>query len=148
MKVSGLVFHSLTIRNFLSFGNTDTTLNLDERQLVNILGENRDTGGEDSRNGAGKSAIMDAFCYAINGNTRRELTKSDIINKKIRKGLPCYVHLEFSKDKYRYRIERQEAPSSTLRFYRKSIDSNDDWRKKEDNKLLYDITKSKDETKV
>ena len=83
-------FTKLTIKNFLSVGNETVTVNF-KNGLNVITGFNRDE--EDIKNGVGKSVILDAFYFAIFGNTMRELPKQFIINRKIGKG--AVVRLEF-----------------------------------------------------
>jgi DNA repair exonuclease SbcCD ATPase subunit len=83
-------FTKLTIKNFLSVGNEQVTVNF-KNGLNVITGFNRDE--EDIKNGVGKSVILDAFYFAIFGNTMRELPKQFIINRKIGKG--AVVRLEF-----------------------------------------------------
>ena len=65
-------FTKLTIKNFLSVGNEQVTVNF-KNGLNVITGFNRDE--EDIKNGVGKSVILDAFYFAIFGNTMRELPK-------------------------------------------------------------------------
>jgi len=52
-----IIVKNLTLRNFLSIGNAPQTLNFNREELVLVLGENLDMGGEDSgsRNGCGKA---------------------------------------------------------------------------------------------
>ena len=83
-------FTKITIKNFLSIGNEPLTVNFKQGVSV-IRGVNKDE--EDIANGCGKSCILDAFYFAIFGNTMRELPKQFIINRKIGKG--AVVRLEF-----------------------------------------------------
>ena len=70
-------FNTITIRNFLSVGNTPVKLSF--KQGLNIItGTNKDK--EDRRNGVGKSTIADAIHFAIFGETIRELSKDFILN--------------------------------------------------------------------
>src|SRR5690606_5823893 len=110
-----------------------------------ILGENLDTGGEDSRNGAGKSAIMDALCYVLFGSVIRDVTNQKLINKFVSKKLPMLVWVEFTKGDKAYRIERGERPS-VLRLFQKPIDSEEPFNTKEDRKFKFEITENKNET--
>ena len=43
----------LTIKNFMSVGNLPQSVCLDSNDLVLVLGENLDLGGNDKRNGVG-----------------------------------------------------------------------------------------------
>ena len=71
-------FTKITIKNFLSIGNEPLTVNFKQGVSV-IRGVNKDE--EDIANGCGKSCILDAFYFAIFGNTMRELPKQFIINR-------------------------------------------------------------------
>ena len=52
---------NLTVKNFMSVGNTTQAINFDRTDLTLVLGENLDLGGDDqgARNGTGK-------CVGIN----------------------------------------------------------------------------------
>lgn len=103
-------FKTLYIQNFLSIGNDPVEINFNNGLNV-ISGINKDEG--DIANGSGKSSIIDAFYFAIFGNTMRELSKlSFVVNRKNNKN--CIVRLEFDINDYSgqstYLIERKLAP--------------------------------------
>ena len=60
----------VTVKNFMSVGNQTQAINFDKGELTLVLGENLDLGGDDSgsRNGTGKTTIVNAISYAIYGN--------------------------------------------------------------------------------
>jgi len=140
-----LIFKKLWFKNFLSFGNNITTIRLDEAGLTAIMGENLDAGGEDSRNGVGKSAISDAFIYAIFGDVIRDIPNAQLVNKMIRKGQSMLVGLEFEKDGFEFLIERGEKPSKLL-FFRKPISDQNDIRARNENTYIYEFSRNKTET--
>lgn len=83
-------FKRLYIKNFLSVGKKP--VEIDFTNGVNLItGENLDV--TDSRNAIGKSTILDAFNFAIFGNTLRKLTKDQIANNITRE--QTVVVLEF-----------------------------------------------------
>lgn len=82
-------FKSLSIRNFLSVGDTPIALSFQEGINV-ITGINYDK--EDSKNGVGKSTIIDALYFALFGTTIREISKDLITNSFTKK--TCEVKLE------------------------------------------------------
>ena len=51
---------NLTVRNFMSVGNSTQGINFDRNDLTLVLGENLDLGGDGSRNGTGKTTIINA----------------------------------------------------------------------------------------
>jgi len=103
-------FHKLTIKNFLSIG--DEPVIIDFKQGLNIItGVNKDK--EDSKNGVGKSTIVDSISFAIFGSTIRDIRIENIPNWKTNK--TCEVSIEFTViDDYienKYRINRSLDPS-------------------------------------
>jgi DNA repair exonuclease SbcCD ATPase subunit len=81
-----------------------------------VLGENLDQGGDDngSRNGTGKTTIVNALSYALYGVALTNIKKDNLINKINGKGM--LVMLSFDKDGVSYRIERGRRPN-LLKFY-------------------------------
>jgi hypothetical protein len=75
---------NLTLRNFLSIGNAPQTLNFNREELVLVLGENLDMGGEDSgsRNGCGKCVCINTIVKVKNSKTGEifETTIGDLYN--------------------------------------------------------------------
>lgn len=103
-------FKSLTIKNFLSVGETPVTI--DFQSGVNVItGTNYDK--EDSKNGVGKSTIADALYFALFGTTIRELPKDLIVNSFTKK--KCEVVLDFDVENgnglSQYRITRTIGPT-------------------------------------
>lgn len=108
--------NTLTARNFLSVGNVTQAINFDSQSLILVLGENLDLGGDDSgsRNGVGKSSIMNALSYALFGVAVSNIKKENLVNKSNQKNM--VVSVEFTKDQRLYRIERGRRPNF-LKFY-------------------------------
>lgn len=106
-----IVFEKLTIRNFLSFGNVDQTVGLHNGTLSLIIGENLDTPSQNgsSRNGVGKSTVINALCYALYGNSLSTIKKDNLINITNEKNMQ--VALEFSVDNSKYKIVRGRKPN-------------------------------------
>jgi len=82
-------FKSITIKNFLSVGNTPVSVDF-KRGLHIITGINKDK--EDRQNGVGKSTIADAINFAVFGETLRDLKKEFIVNSINKKN--CEIVLE------------------------------------------------------
>jgi DNA repair exonuclease SbcCD ATPase subunit len=106
----------ITVKNFLSVGNQTQAVDFSKQQLTLVLGENLDLGGDDSgsRNGTGKTTIVNALSYALYGNALTNIRKENLINKTNGKGM--LVTVEFSKDGVGYRIERGRKPN-ILKLY-------------------------------
>jgi DNA repair exonuclease SbcCD ATPase subunit len=106
----------LTVKNFMSVGNQTQAVDFDKAQLTLVLGENLDQGGDDSgsRNGTGKTTIINALSYALYGQALTNIKKNNLINKTNNKGM--LVTLHFEKDGQDYRIERGRSPN-ILKFY-------------------------------
>jgi len=106
----------LTVKNFMSVGNQTQAVDFDKEQLTLVLGENLDQGGDDSgsRNGTGKTTIINALSYAMYGQALTNIKRNNLINKTNSKGM--LVTLHFEKDGQDYRIERGRSPN-VLKFY-------------------------------
>jgi DNA repair exonuclease SbcCD ATPase subunit len=106
----------LTVKNFMSVGNQTQAVDFSKQYLTLVLGENLDMGGDDSgsRNGTGKTTIVNALSYALFGNALTNIKKDNLINKINNKNM--LVTLAFDKDGTDYRIERGRKPN-VLKFY-------------------------------
>jgi len=106
----------LTVKNFMSVGNQTQAVNFAQENLTLVLGENLDQGGDDngSRNGTGKTTIVNALSYALFGNALTNIKKDNLINKINNKNM--LVTLAFEKDGIDYRIERGRKPT-LMKFY-------------------------------
>ncbi len=106
----------LTVKNFMSVGNQTQAVDFNKEQLTLVLGENLDQGGDDagSRNGTGKTTIINALSYALYGIALTNIKRNNLINKTNSKSM--LVTLHFEKDGIDYRIERGRSPN-VLKFY-------------------------------
>ena len=92
-------FENLRFKNFLSYGNTFTEIQLDKTSTTLIQGAN----------GAGKSTFIDALCYALFGKPFRNINKNQLVNSINLKD--CIVEVEFSIGKKDYMVRRGIKPS-------------------------------------
>lgn len=106
----------LTVKNFMSVGNQTQAVDFSKENLTLVLGENLDQGGDDSgsRNGTGKTTIINALSYALYGTALTNIKRNNLINKTNSKGM--LVSLDFEKDGVEYRIERGRSPTF-LKFF-------------------------------
>ena len=105
---------NLTVKNFMSVGNATQAIDFDRNDLTLVLGENLDLGGDGSRNGTGKTTIINALSYALYGQALSNIRKDNLVNKTNAKGM--LVSLEFNISEQSYRIERGRKPN-ILKFY-------------------------------
>ena len=107
---------NLTVKNFMSVGNQTQAVDFDKQQLTLVLGENLDQGGDDmgSRNGTGKTTIVNALSYALYGVALTNIKRNNLINKTNNKGM--LVTLTFEKDGTSYKVERGRSPN-VLKFF-------------------------------
>jgi DNA repair exonuclease SbcCD ATPase subunit len=106
----------LTVKNFMSVGNQTQAVDFNKEKLTLVLGENLDQGGDDSgsRNGTGKTTIINALSYALYGQALTNIKRNNLINKTNSKGM--VVSLDFEKDGVDYRVERGRSPTF-LKFF-------------------------------
>jgi len=105
---------NLTVRNFMSVGAATQAINFDRKDITLVLGENLDLGGDGSRNGTGKTTIINALSYALYGTALSNIRKDNLVNKT--NGKNMLVSLEFAVNGAEYRIERGRKPN-VLKFY-------------------------------
>jgi DNA repair exonuclease SbcCD ATPase subunit len=98
----------------MSVGNATQGVNFDRRDLTLVLGENLDLGGDGSRNGTGKTTIINALSYALYGTALSNIRKDNLVNKT--NGKNMLVSLDFAVRGQEYRIERGRKPN-VLKFY-------------------------------
>ena len=105
---------NLTVKNFMSVGAATQAIDFDRKDLTLVLGENLDLGGDGSRNGTGKTTIINALSYALYGTALSNIRKDNLVNKT--NGKNMLVSLDFSVGGKDFKIERGRKPN-LLRFY-------------------------------
>lgn len=95
-----IVFKKIEFKNFLSYGNNITTLNLNRGSNTLIVG----------KNGSGKSSIItDTLTFALYGKPYRKINKSGIVNSVNKKN--CLVTVSFDKNGSNYVVTRGISPN-------------------------------------
>jgi len=94
-----ILFKTIRWKNFLSTGAHFTEVKLDKSPTTLIIGEN----------GAGKSTILDAICFALFNKPFRSVNKPQLINS-INQG-KSVVEVEFSIGNKQYKIIRGIKPT-------------------------------------
>ena len=133
-----IVIKDLTVKNFMSVGNVTQAVRFTNNGLTLVLGNNVDLGGDGSRNGTGKTTIINALSYAIYGNALTNIRKDNLINKT--NGKSMLVTLDFVKDGTQYRIERGRRPN-VLKYYVNEQNVDEDEAQGENRQTQTDIEK-------
>lgn len=123
---------TLTVRNFLSYGNNVTVFPLERVGTTLILGEDLDQTTEGkTANGVGKSAIINALAYALYDKPVSKVAKIDMLVNNIN-NKNMEVTLEFiGATGKTYRIVRQRkmkagAAGNNVFFYEDGVDKSVD----------------------
>lgn len=94
-----ILFSKIRWKNLLSTGDAWTEVNFRKSKSTLIVGEN----------GAGKSTILDAICFALFAKPFRKINKPQLVNSINKKGM--LVELEFSIGSKQYLIRRGQKPN-------------------------------------
>lgn len=109
-------FTNLEIKNFLTI--SEASIDLDDRGLILIQGENADDPSASS-NGSGKSSIVDAICWALYGVTARDISGDEVVNNVVRKNCSVVMAVEDDGDNYRVeRYRKHTIEKNALRVYK------------------------------
>lgn len=98
-----VTFHEIGIRNFLSYGNNFTVVPLNFTDPTLIIGRNYDStvDGQTDSNGAGKTTILTALCYALFDQTIQDANKDKLINFINKKNLEVWVTFQVNNTFYK-----------------------------------------------
>lgn len=107
-----LKFHKVSIRNFLSYGNNNTVIQLDQPGTTLITGEDLDnTSIGAGSNGVGKTTLINAVTYAVYDKPVSNISKDNLVNNINKKNLE--VCIEFTAPNgLLYRIVRTRKSKS------------------------------------
>jgi DNA repair exonuclease SbcCD ATPase subunit len=94
-----IVFRKLRFKNFLSTGNHFTEIQFDKSSNTLVVGSN----------GAGKSTMLDALCFALFNKAFRNITKPQLVNSINEK--ECVVEIEFDANNKSFKIIRGIKPN-------------------------------------
>jgi DNA repair exonuclease SbcCD ATPase subunit len=94
-----ILFKTVRWKNFLSTGNAFTEVKLDASASTLIVGSN----------GAGKSTMLDAICFALFNKPFRKITKGQLVNAVNEKD--TLVEIEFSIGSREYLVRRGIKPN-------------------------------------
>ena len=94
-----IIFEKVRYKNFLATGNLSIELALNENASTLVIG----------KNGAGKSTMTEALCFALFGRALRNINKPALVNSTNQKD--TVVELWFTIDQTKYRIKRGMKPT-------------------------------------
>jgi DNA repair exonuclease SbcCD ATPase subunit len=120
-----LTIKTLTVKNFMSVGNATQSIDFANKNLVLVLGENMDLGGDDAgaRNGTGKTTIINAISYVFFGEALTQIRRDNLVNKTNSKDM--MVSVTFEKNNISYTIQRGRKPQ-LFKFFANNIEQNAD----------------------
>ena len=98
----------------MSVGAATQVVKLDQPGLTLVLGNNLDLGGEGSRNGTGKTTIINALSFCLFGDAITNIKRDNLINKTNQKAMN--VTCEFEVHGRSYKIDRGRKPNY-FRFF-------------------------------
>ena len=106
----------------MSVGNVTQAVTLNQDELTLVLGNNIDLGGDGSRNGTGKTTLINALPYGLYGKALTNIKQNNLINKTNGKGM--MVTVDFTYNGNDYRIERGRSPN-VFHFLRDGMELGD-----------------------
>lgn len=105
-------FKELRLRNFMSFGNQETIIDLSDYGSTLIVGKNVDM---DSNNGAGKTSIINGICYALYNKPFDNISLQRLINTtNAAKNTLMEARLTFSKGEDEFEVYRCRGESFNI----------------------------------
>ena len=107
----------------MSVGNVTQAVEFNKAGITLVLGNNLDLGGDGSRNGTGKTTIVNALSYGLYGSALTNIRKDNLVNKTNNKGM--MVTVNFEKNGNEYTIERRRKPN-IFKFVVDNKDLHDD----------------------
>lgn len=114
------IFDKVRFRNFQSFGNNWTEIDLSLRGLTLIIGENLDEGGS---SGAGKTTAMAVICYCLYDKIPSGVSKDRMVNQTNgKKNTSMEAELYFHKGPNEYLIQRTRGAITSVHLFENGVD--------------------------
>jgi DNA repair exonuclease SbcCD ATPase subunit len=111
-------FKKIIVHNFGSYGHVE--LDLQNRGFCLVSGQNNCIKDNALSNGSGKSAIFNAICYALTGETASGV-RTNIKNVNVDEP-DCWAQLDFQYGKDTYSICRIATPKTDLKISKNGAD--------------------------
>ena len=117
---SGITFKTVKFRNFMSFSNIWTSVDLEQNGTTLLIGENLDDGGS---SGAGKSTLINAVSYCLYDKIPANVSKDKLINRTNDKKITqMEVNLTFTKGLDEYCVRRWRGGSTGCQLLLNGVD--------------------------
>lgn len=121
-----ITFNTLSLRNFLSYGNNITTIELSKPGTTLIIGEDLDDTTEGvGGNGVGKTTILNALTYAIYDKPVSSISKDNLVNNINKKNMEVVIVFNVGDISYKIKRERKSkagAAGNNVYFWVDGID--------------------------
>jgi DNA repair exonuclease SbcCD ATPase subunit len=120
LSFNGIKFTKVKLRNFMSFGNLWTEVQLDSPGTTLLMGENLDTGGS---SGAGKSTLINAISYCLYDKIPSKVSKDRLINRtNDKKNTLMEIQLFFTKGTDEYEVRRWRGSETGVKLLMNGAD--------------------------
>lgn len=101
-----LTIHNVSLKNFLSYGNVETVVDLDQIGSTLIVGEDLDnTTSGVGANGVGKTTIINALVYGLYDKPLSSISKDNLVNYINKKNMEVIVNFT-APNGNQYRVRR------------------------------------------
>lgn len=121
-----ITFKSISIKNFLSYGNIPTVIQLDRPGTTLILGENLDdTASGTGANGVGKTTLINALAYAIYDKPISNISKDNLVNNINKKNMEVSIDFEMKGKSYQITRTRKAKAGASGNFVQVLEDGKD-----------------------
>lgn len=121
-----IIFKLLSMRNFLSYGNNITIIELSKPGTTLIVGEDLDDTSEGTGgNGTGKTTLLNALSYAIYDKPISDISKDKLVNNVNNKNMEVIVEFTINENEYKIKRERKSkvgAAGNNVYFWINGID--------------------------
>jgi DNA repair exonuclease SbcCD ATPase subunit len=111
-------FVSVSLRNFLSYGNNNTIFLLQRPGTTLIMGEDMDnTVNGKGGNGCGKTTLINAIVFALYDKAISDVTKDNLVNNINKKNMEVCVEFVIGLNKYVVKRERKTKGIGNIYLY-------------------------------
>lgn len=121
-----ILFKSISIKNFLSYGNIPTVVQLDRPGTTLILGEDLDnTASGTGANGVGKTTLINALTYAVYDKPISNISKDNLVNNINKKNMEVSIDFEVRGKSYQITRTRKAKAGAAGNFVQLLEDGKD-----------------------